>query len=86
MTILTRSQYRKAVIESLFKPVQGHSLACLPRVRFDRGKYKETLIDKPVNPIHAETGRYLIVWAERRKDKDGPYYALFCHLNPSHTT
>ena len=77
MNILTKSQLNKAVQESLFKPVQGRTLALMKRGRFDLGKYKPgTCAGQPV-PEHALKWVYA-VWVERRRDKDGPYDALFC--------
>ena len=78
MKILTRSQLRQATLESLFNPVHGRSLACMKASRFDTGKYKPgTMAGKDV-PEHMLASVYT-VWTERRKDKDGPYDALFCY-------
>lgn len=82
MTILTHREF----VESLSG--EDHSLACLPRERFDRGKYKPgTMAGKPV-PEHM-IPHVLVVWVERRRDRDGPYDALFsipkppCNASPS---
>jgi len=80
MTILTKRQAESAILNSLFQA--GGTLACLPKERLDRGKYKETIVGKDV-PAHLKE-RYRLVWAERRKDKDGPYYALFCIVRQDH--
>lgn len=74
MKVLTKRQAHSEVLNSLFRP--GGTLACLPKERFDMGKYRETVIGRDV-PEHAANGVHL-VWAERRKDSDGPYFALFC--------
>ena len=74
--ILSRYQAEKAVIESLFKPDRFGTITLKERSRFDTGKYISTVIGNPVPPHMIDKVR--IVWAERRKDKDGVYYALFC--------
>jgi hypothetical protein len=71
MKILTKGQASRAVINSIFTP--GGTLACKKKIRWDMGKYQETIIGRDLP--ETETG---IVWAERRTDKDGPYYALYC--------
>ena len=81
-TILTKRQFTAAVRDSLFNPVQGHSLAGLPKERFDRCKYKPGKIPGTPVPEHMKP-RVLIVWAERRKDSHGPYDALFSIPNPN---
>ena len=80
-TILTKAQFTAAVTDSLFNPIDGHSLGGLPKERFDRGKYKPgTAAGKPV-PDHMKP-HVLIVWVERRRDADGPYDALFSIPKP----
>jgi hypothetical protein len=81
-TILTKRQFTAAVRDSLFNPVEGHSLACLPKERFDGGKYKPGITPGRPVPEHMKS-RVLIVWAERRKDSHGPYDALFSIPNPN---
>jgi hypothetical protein len=78
MKILTKRQAESAILNSLFQA--GGTLACLPKERLDRGKYKDTIFGKEVPP-HLKD-RVHLVWAERRKDKDGPYFALFCISRP----
>ena len=79
--ILTKRQFNAAVLDSLFNPVEGHSLAAMPKERFDLGKYKPgTAAGHPV-PDHMH-GSVLIVWVERRRDSDGPYDALFSIAKP----
>jgi hypothetical protein len=73
MNILTKRQAESAILNSLFQA--GGTLACLPKERLDRGKYKDTIVGKDV-PAHLKD-RYSLVWAERGKDEDGPYFALF---------
>lgn len=75
MQILTKRQAEAAIVASLFSP--GGTLACLPRERLDRGKYKPgTMAGKEVPPHAAEGVR--LVWVERRRDSHGPFDALFC--------
>lgn len=72
MKILTKREADKAIIESVFRP--GGTLACLRKDRFDRGKYKETVIGKD----HPVRDGIRLLWAERRRDSNGSYFALFC--------
>lgn len=72
MKILTKRQADNAILESVFHP--AGTLACLKKERFDRGKYKETVIGKD----HPVRDGIRLLWAERRRDSDGPYFALFC--------
>ena len=75
-TILTQSQARKIIVESLFKPDAHGTLGAVKKTRLDRGKYQASVIGKPVAP-HIR-GSVRLAWAERRKDAYGPYYALYC--------
>lgn len=78
MQILTKRQAEAAIVDSLFLP--GGTLALLPRERFDRGKYKPgTMAGKEVPPHAAASVR--LVWVERRRDKHGPFDAIFCIPN-----
>jgi len=72
MNILTKAQATRAIRDSLFTP--GGTLALEPKERFDRGKYKPSIVGREVPA--GTTAR--LVWAEPRRDKDGPYLALFC--------
>ena len=84
MKVLSKIEYNRLVAESLFNP--GGTLACLPKERFDRGKYQKSVLGREVDAYHANNVH--CVWAEARSDKDGPYYALFCLPNrtPSQLT
>jgi len=73
MNVLTKREATSAIVESLFHP--GGSLACLPKERFDLGKYATNPAGHPV-PDHM-VPHVRIVWSERRKDLHGPYWALF---------
>ena len=75
-TILSKSQLRKAVTESLFKPIRGKTLACMKPSRFDLGKYKPGSMVGQNLPEHYLSWVYA-VWVEPRKDKDGPYDDIF---------
>ena len=78
MNILTKRQLAQATVQSLFTPVHGRTLAKMERSRFDLGKYKPgTMAGKPLDPEFAAW--CYAVWVEPRKDKDGPYDALFCY-------
>jgi hypothetical protein len=77
MKILTKRQADSEIVNSLFRA--GGTLACLPKERFDLGKYKESIIGRE---LHEDVAcRLRLAWAERRRDKDGPYYAIFCIPN-----
>jgi hypothetical protein len=67
-----KKQSEQAVLDSLF--TAGGTLACKKVIRFDLGKYQDSIIGKELPAQYADT----IVWAERRKDKHGSYCALFC--------
>lgn len=77
MKVLSKTEFNRAVTESLFN--SGGTLACLPKTRFDMGKYQKTILGREIPEHHAKNVR--IVWAEARSDKDGPYYALYCISN-----
>ena len=79
--ILTKSQKEKAILDSLFRPINGQSLACVSTERFDRGKYASNMAGRPI-PEHML--KYVaVVWCEQRKDSDGHYWALFSIPMPS---
>ena len=59
--------------ETLFKPVNGRTATT--RTRFDKGKYANNLIGRECPDIAG----VIAVFSERRKDKDGPYWALYCY-------
>ena len=69
---MTKKQADNAVLNSIFTP--GGTLACKTKTRFDMGKYQKTIIGKEAPERYAD----LIIWAERKQDKHGSYYALFC--------
>lgn len=73
MEILSKHKADRAIVDSLF--TTGGTLACR-KERFDMGKYQKTIIGRDVPEYYND--KIHLVWAERRKDKDGPYYALFC--------
>jgi hypothetical protein len=53
MKILTKGQASRAVINSIFTP--GGTLACKKKIRWDMGKYQETIIGRDLP--ETETGR-----------------------------
>lgn len=69
MKILSKSQAQNIVNLKVYR-----------KIRFDRGKYKTSVIGAELPLEHAirMKSENNIVWGERRKDKDGPYLALFC--------
>jgi len=76
MLIVSKKEADKTLVNSLFKPVNGHTLNVS---KFDNGKYEWTgkakdYIGKEVIDI---PGVYA-VYPERRKDKDGSYCQLMC--------
>ena len=79
MKVLTKRQAEKAILESLFQP--GGTLACLPKERLDRGKYKPGTCAGKELPEHASRNIRL-AWVERRRDVNGAYDALFCIPTP----
>ena len=74
--IVNKSAKDRAIIDSLFHPINGHSLAGVESERFDCGKYRNSLVGRPI-PEHM-LSRVAIVWSEQRRDLYGPYWALFC--------
>lgn len=73
MKILTKRQADAAIVASVFCP--GGSLACIPKIRLDLGKYKPgTCVGKDV-PAHLNVR---LAWVERRRDKYGPHEVLWC--------
>ena len=73
--ILSKSAKNRAIVDSLFQPINGQTLACVESERFDRGKYRNSLIGQPI-PAHM-LPHVALVWSEPRRDSDGPYHALF---------
>lgn len=73
LTITTKHQADKILVESLFKPVNGRTLR---RFRFDSAKYKPELscIGRELDVDE----HIFAVWPEHRKDSDGPYTRLMC--------
>jgi len=82
MKILTKSAANSAIIASLFTP--GGTLACLPKERFDLGKYKRNLAGEDV-PAHMIPHVHL-VWCESRRDSEGPYFVLRSIAKPATRT
>ena len=73
MKILTKAQANRAVIDSLFRP--GGTLALREKVKFCTGQYQKGIIGKDVDPRVAAD--YDLIWAEPRRDADGPYFTLY---------
>ena len=76
MKIISKSKAEKLIVNSLFNPVNGHTLN---KGKFDNGHYKWTGKAKDyanrevtdVNGVHA-------VYVECRKDSEGNYAQLMC--------
>ena len=79
--ILSKSAKDRAIIESLFSPINGQTLACVESNRFDLGKYKSNMVGRAI-PEHMLSS-VALVWSEQRRDSDGPYWALFSLRMPS---
>ena len=73
--ILSKAQKDRAIVVSLFNPINGQTLACVESARFDLGKYRNSLVGRPI-PEHM-LSRVALVWSEPRRDSEGAYYALF---------
>lgn len=76
MKIISKKQAKNILINSLFNPVNGHTLNIN---KFDKGKYKwlgsqKTYIGKEVIDIEGVHA----VYVERRQNKNGAYAQLMC--------
>ena len=72
LKIGTRRQATRASLNSLFRPVNGKTAT--HKTRYDRGKYACNLHGRTLDvPEHVAA-----LWTERRTDRDGPYWALYC--------
>lgn len=72
ITIGTKTQGNRVIIESLFKPVNGKTLSAF---RHDRGKYR--MDGSFIGRVIETSERCFALWMETRRDSDGPYRALF---------
>ena len=73
LKVTTKYRASKMQVESLFTPVNGGTLS---QAKYSGGKYK---------PGSFPTGREVevsdniyAIWAESRRDSDGPYVSLYC--------
>lgn len=73
LTIISKSAANKILVDSLFRPVNGQTLN---KERYDMGKYKaeKSFIGRELNT----SDNVVCIWQESRRDKDGPYKALYC--------
>jgi len=72
LQITTKRKADSLLLDSLFKPVNGHTL---DKIKWCTGKYSRSLLGEEIevsDHVHA-------VWSERRKNADGPYYTLYCY-------
>ncbi len=76
MKILSKSESKAAVLESLFKPIEGKSLGCIKKERLDRGKYSKSSIGEEIPDCIAKN--IFLAWSEKKSDKHGVYYVLYC--------
>lgn len=80
MIVLSATAAKNRIANSLFQPDEYGSLAACKKERLDRGKYKSSIIGRELQvPFIVR-----LVWAEKRKDRDGEYYALWCIPAPDH--
>jgi hypothetical protein len=71
--VTTKRRANVVVAGTLFRPILGRTATT--KARYDTGKYAN-------NPLGREltvADTIAAVWAERRRDSDGPYYALYCY-------
>ena len=74
LKITSRRHGETLQVESLFKPG-----GTLERVRYCGGKYSNPLGGRHLDmPDHVKA-----IWTEKRKDKEGPYWALFAMISRS---
>jgi hypothetical protein len=71
--VLTKAQALKQVTESLFRP--GGTLGALNPVVFCKGPYTEAIKGRELDPNFE---KYAPIWAEQRRDSEGPFYVLMC--------
>lgn len=72
LTIGTKRQAERASLNTLFKPVNGHTATM--HERYDRGKYAHDCRGREVQVHDGIVALYTL----KRKDSDGPYWALYC--------
>lgn len=73
LTIGTKAQAERVLMESLFKPVNGRTLN---RMKYSNGKYKADtnyvgLAVEVSDSVHA-------LYVVKQRDSDGPYARLMC--------
>lgn len=81
MIVLSETDAKNKIANSLFQPDEYGSLAACTKERLDRGKYKSSIIGRELQvPFIVR-----LVWAVKRKDRHGEYYALWCVPAPQHS-
>lgn len=70
--ITTKKRAESALIDSLFKPINGHTLV---KSKWCAGKYANSGKGREIEV----TEDVQAVWGERRSDRDGAYYTLYCY-------
>ena len=76
MNVLSHSEAKKAIAASLFQPDAFGTLVGCPTERLGLGKYQSTIIGRDISAKAPKNIR--LVWAVKRKDRHGEYFALFC--------
>lgn len=73
LEIGTKREASAASVATLFRPIDGQTATT--RSRYDKGKYATNLrgrsLEVPTDVV--------ALWTERRTDRDGPYWALYCY-------
>jgi hypothetical protein len=72
MIVKTKQEASRECIKTLFKA--GGTMTLNEKRVFCTGHYNEKIIGSPV----VDLTDVKMVWAERRNDKDGTYYKLYC--------
>jgi len=75
IVIGTKAQADKIIVESLFKPVNGHTLRAM---RYDMGKYKAKPDMPYVGSMLNVADDIYAMYVARGKDSDGPYCKMMC--------
>lgn len=75
MNIISKKDADKLRIDSLFHPINGHTLSVH---MYDNGKYSipcKKYIGREITAIHE---RIIAVYPQIKTDQDGPYIQFYC--------
>ena len=75
MIIISKRQADKILVDSLFQGPKTLTVG-----KWDNGKYAESGIGKEID-ISRFSDNIIAIYSQRKRDKDGPYYALMCLSN-----